>query len=395
MATINTHYLAKFGAEDAYIDSAAHDVPVSASVTRSVTGLAAHFHRIDGTGTTGTGDWLTTGKMTASYFVAVHASTPSVFPVATVSTTLNVVDASTFQVDATSLDCAVAANFTAKITGTAGGEINTLTVGTPPAGSEALRAATARLGTTVLTDSLSVTGVSTFTGAAAFNGAVSCASTFAVTGSSTLTGAVALNGGATVPSGQTLTVASGGTLSVAGTFSITTLAATGTATIANATGGSEALRTTTFRATGASALVGAVTVTGATTLNGNLTAAAQADFAAETNMAATGQFNVLGVANLLTVPDASDTSTSGSLDLDALNTPNSHQFGPTGTRTITSVSGTYSGVFWFINAHGSNAVTIATGYMNLPAGTFTLAAGERALLYWDKLTTKFTVISHD
>ena len=41
MSTINTHYLAKFGAEDAYIDSAAHDVPVSSDTTRSVTGLAA------------------------------------------------------------------------------------------------------------------------------------------------------------------------------------------------------------------------------------------------------------------------------------------------------------------------------------------------------------------
>ena len=392
MATINTHYLAKFGAEDAYIDSAAHDVPVSASVTRSVTGLAAYFHRIDGTGTTGTGDWLTTGKMTASYFVAVHASTPSVFPVATVSTTLNVVDASTFQVDATSLDCAVAANFTAKITGTAGGEINTLTVGTPPAGSEALRAATARLGTTVLTDSLSVTGVSTFTGAAAFNGAVSCASTFAVTGSSTLTGAVALNGGATVPSGQTLTVASGGTLTVGGTLTIASFTAS-TAVIAGASGGSEVLKTTTFRATGASALVGAVSMSSTLSVAGQTTVD-ELSATGTIGVTSAGGINNAGTAVYFQHPTGADTSSSATLDLDALESANSHEFNPTSAqRDITTVTGTVKGFFWFVNKHASNAVTIATGYMAYPSGQFTIAADSTALLYWDTSTNKFTAVA--
>ena len=90
-------------------------------------------------------------------------------------------------------------------------------------------------------------------------GATTLSSTLAVTGASTLTGAVALNGGATVPSGQTLTVASGATLTVGGTLSIASFTAS-TAVVAGASGGSEVLKTTTFRATGASALVGAVSM---------------------------------------------------------------------------------------------------------------------------------------
>lgn len=394
MATINTHYLAKAGAEDIYIDAASHTVPVSASVTRSVTGLAAYFYRIDGTGTAGTGDWETSGKMTASYFVATHASTYSDLPKLLASTTLRVVSASVLEVDATSLDCGVAANFSAAVACTGGLTSNTGVFGTDPTGSEVLRAASIRATTLVINSTTTLTGNTIVSAQLAVGGAVSMASTLAVVGASTMTGAVALNGGATVPSGQTLTISSGATLTVSGTLGITTLTAT-TATIAGASGGSEALRTTTFRATGASVFTNTISASGAVAISGNLTASAQVDMNAQTNIGSAGSLNISGISNLFTVPSASDTSTSATLDLDNLDTMNSHQFGPSGARAITTVSGTYSGVYWFINAHASNDVTIATGYMNVPTGTFTLAAGERALLYWDKGNSKFTVISHD
>ena len=393
MSTINTHYLAKFGAEDAYIDSAAHDVPVSSDTTRSVTGLAAYFHRIDGTGTAGTGDWLTTGKMTASYFVAVHSSTPSVFPVATVSTTLNVVNASTFQVDATSLDCAVAANFTAAVTLTAGLTSNAGVFGSSiPLGSEALKAEAFRVGTLV------VDGASTLTGNVSVGGNISCAGNVSMTGTLTVvsttthTGAVALNGGATVPSGQTLTVASGATLTVGGTLTIASFTAS-TAVIAGASGGSEVLKTTTFRATGASALVGAVSMSSTLSVAGT---ASFAGISSTGTIAATsaGGINNAGAAVYFQHPTGADTSSSATLDLDALETANSHEFNPTSAqRDITTVTGTVKGFFWFVNKHASNAVTIATGYMAYPSGQFTIAADSTALLYWDTSTNKFTAVA--
>lgn len=392
--SVETMYLAKIGAEDAYIDAATHTIPVSASVTRSVTGLAAYFYRIDGTGTAGTGNWETSGKMTASYFVATHASTPSVFPVATVSTTLNVVNASTFQVDATSLDCAVAANFTAAVALTGGGTANTWVVGTDPTGSEVLRAASTRFTNAVVVSALSVGGNTTLTGQVAAGGAVTLATTLAVVGASTMTGAVALNGGATVPSGQTLTIAAGATLTVSGTLGITTLTAT-TATIAGAAGGSEVLRTTTFRATGASVLVGAVSASSTLTVAGAADLQSTVAIKAAT-VSATGGFTNLGLANYFVLPDTADTSTATSLNLDALETPHSALFDPSAARTLASLSitGVNSGVYWFINTSGTYAVTIHADNMDTPSGTFTLAANTTALLYWDASGKKFTQIAH-
>lgn len=388
-------YMRKGGAEDLFLDAATHSVPVSSTTNRNVTGLAAYFHRIDGTGTAGTGDWETSGKMTASYFVATHATTYSDLPKLLASTTLRVVSASVLEVDATSLECGVAANFAAAVTVDAAvTAVSGGFGGTIPAGSETLKAESLRATTAVVTGTSTLTGAVSAGSTLAVTGATTLSSTLAVTGATTHTGAVALNGGATVPSGQTLTIASGATLTISGTLGITTLTAT-TATIAGASGGSEALRTTTFRATGASVFTNTISASGAVAVSGNLTASAQVDMNAQTNIGIAGQLNINGISNLFTVPSSSDTSTSASLDLDNLDTPNSHQFGPSGARAITSVSGAYSGVYWFINAHGSNDVTIASGYMNVPTGLFTLAHGERALLYWDKTNTKFTVISHD
>lgn len=386
-------YMRKGGAEDLFVDADTHSVPVSSTTNRNVTGLAAYFLRIDGSNS-GTGPWTTDDVMTASYFVATHASTASTLPVVTVGTTLNVVDASTFQVDATSLDCAVAANFTAKITGTGGGEINTLTVGTPPSGSEVFRCASARMGPTALTDSLSVAGATTLA-ATVIGGAAVCSTTLTVTGTTAHTGAVALNGGATVPSGQTLTINSGGTLAVNGTFTLATLVATATATIAGASGGSEVLRTTTFRATGTSALVGEVTMSGALNVGGISTFNSNVTFDKNVSVGAAGGITNLGIANYFVLPDTGDTSTATSLNLDALETPHSALFDPSGARTLASngVTGSHSGVYWFINT-GANAVAIHSDQMDTPTGTFTLAANTTALLYWDSVAKKFTQIAH-
>ena len=393
MSTINTHYLAKFGAEDAYIDSAAHDVPVSSDTTRSVTGLAAYFHRIDGTGTTGTGDWLTTGKMTASYFVATHNSTPSVFPVATVSTTLNVVNASTFQVDATSLDCAVAANFTAAV-GITGGLTSSAGIfgSVIPLGSETLKAEDFRAGAIVSDGASTLTGAVAMGSTLGVTGATTLSSTLAVTGASTLTGAVALNGGATVPSGQTLTVASGATLTVGGTLSIASFTAS-TAVVAGASGGSEVLKTTTFRATGASVLVGAVSLSSTLSVAGQTTVD-ELSATGTIGVASAGGINNAGTAVYFQHPEGADTSASTSLDLDALETANSHEFNPTSAqRDITTVTGTVKGFFWFVNKHASNAVTIDTAYMAYPSGQFVILADSTALLYWDTSTNKFTAVA--
>ena len=87
-------------------------------------------------------------------------------------------------------------------------------------------------------------------------------------------------------------------------------------------------------------------------------------------------------------------ASSATLDLDALETANSHEFNLTSAqRDITTVTGTVKGFFWFVNKHASNAVTIATGYMAYPSGQFTIAADSTALLYWDTSTNKFTAVA--
>lgn len=382
-------YMRKGGAEDMFLDADTHSVPVSSTTNRNVTGLAAYFLRIDGS-STGTGDWLTTGKMTASYFVATHASTPSVFPVATVSTTLNVVNASTFQVDATSLDCAVAANFTAAVALTGGGTSNTFVVGTDPTGTEVLRAASIKTTTLVVANASTLTGAVGLGSTLGVTGAATLASTLYVGGAATLVGAVALNGGATVPSGQTLTIAAGGTLTVSGTLNITTFTAS-TAVIAGASGGSEVLKTTTFRATGASVMAGAVT------MSSTLSVASTATFASlsstgEASITSAGGFTNAGTANYFELPSTADTGAGASIDLDALSTKNSHLFNPTsGARSITSIAGTRKGVYWLVNTHASNAVTFADALVAYPTGaTFVLPANGTALVYWDN--TSLTVI---
>lgn len=389
--SVETHYYGPGGAEDLYLDAAVHSVAVSASVNSNKTGLAAYLLRLDGTGDDGTGDWLTTGKMTASYFVASSASDYSTLPRLLASTTLRVVGASTFEVDASSLDCAVAANFTAAVAMTGGATSNTLVVGTDPTGSEVLRAASAKF-TTLTTGAgvVSFGGNTEVLGTFGVAGAVGLGAALTVVGASTLTGAVALNGGATVPSGKTLTINSGATLDVNGTLDITTLTAS-TATIAGASGGSETLRTTTFRATGASVLVGGVT------MSSTLTVAATATVAAlgctgEANVTAAGGFTNEGTANYFALPTSADTGAGTSLDLDALSTKNSHLFNPTsGARSITSIAGTRKGVYWLVNTHASNAVTFADALVAYPTGaTFVLPANGTAMVYWDN--SSLTVI---
>lgn len=380
---VETHYYGPGGAEDLYMDAEVHSVAVSSSVNSNKTGLAAYLLRLDGTGDTGTGDWLTTGKMTASYFVASSASDYSTLPRLLASTTLRVVGASTFEVDASSLDCAVAANFTAAVAMTGGATSNTLVVGTDPTGAQVLRAASARFTTLEVAGNTNLQAALTVTSGVGIGGNVNLGGTLAVTGATTHTGAVALNGGATVPSGQTMTIASGATLTVSGTMSITTFTAS-TATIAGASGGSEALRTTTFRATGASVMVGGVTMSSTLTVASTATLAS-VSCTGEASVTSAGGFTNEGTANYFALPDTADTGAGTSLDLDALSTKNSHLFNPTsGARSITSISGTRKGVYWLVNTHASNAVTFADALVTYPTGaTFVLSANSTALVYWD------------
>ena len=395
-----TVYLGKLGTEDCWTDASSHSITVGDSVTKSVNGLASVFHRIDGTGDTGTGDWLTTGKMTGSYFVGTNASTYSDLPKLLASSTLRVgaTDGSNFEADASSVDIGVATNISGAVALTGGATANTLLVSTSPTGSETLRAKDFRAGATALTSTLTVAGATTLSSSLAVAGTATFVSAVTLNGSgnsiaaaTTLGAALTVSsaGSVTLQSGSSLTMDSGSTLAVNGTMTLAELA------IASAAG-SEKLRTTTFRATGASTIDGALTcsstisVTGAATLNSTVS------LAKVTTVASGGQFVTNGVGSLWALPITSDTGTSATLDLDALATRNSHTFAPSsGTRAITTVSNGTSGVYWFMNAHASNSVTIATGYMGLPTGTFTLAAGERALLYWDNDNDLFYVVSHD
>lgn len=400
MAT-TTVYLGKIGVEDVWTDASSHSITVGDSVTKSVTGLASVFHRIDGTGDTGTGDWQTSGKMTGSYFVATHASTYSDLPKLLASTTLRVgaSDGSDFKADASSVDIGVATNISGAVALTGGATSNTMVVGSDPTGSQVLRAKDFKAGETVisqtlyvdgattLASTLAVAGASTFTGAITLNGASN-----SIAGTTTLAAALTVSsaGSATFQSGSTLTMDSGSTLAVNGTMTLAELA------IASAAG-SEKLRTTTFRATGASALVGAVTTGSTLVVAGGFTTETAVTHKGVTTMNSGSQFINNGVGSMLALPSSSDTSTSATLDLDALGTDNSHWFAPSsGVRAITTVSNGKSGLYWFTNTHATNNVTIATGYMGFPTGTFTLAAGspgETAVLYWDNDNDRFYLVS--
>lgn len=378
-------YMRKGGAEDMFLDADTHSVPVSSTTNRNVTGLAAYFLRIDGS-STGTGDWLTTGKMTASYFIATHASTYSELPRLLANTTLRVVSAAVLEVDATSLDCGVASNFTAAVAMTAGLTSNTGVFGTDPTGSEVLRAASARLTTLIVNGTSTLTGNVVASAQLAVGGNVSLAGNLAVNGTTALTGALTLSGGGTVPSGQTLTIAAGATLTVSGTLgTVASLLATA-ATVGGASGGSEALRTTTFRATGASVFTNTVTMSSSLSVASTITLAS-ASVSGDISITSTGGLANTGTANYFELPAGGDTGTGASIDFDALDTKNSHQFNPSGNRSITSIAGTRKGLYWFVNIHATSTVTFADALVAYPSGsTFVMAANSTALVYWDNTT---------
>lgn len=379
-----TNYCRKLCVRDIHCDNATHQVAVDSETSVTGHGLGTVFLRLDGAGDTGTGDWETSGNIIAASFSDAGSGTSSLYKLE-LGASLVVVTASKFEVTGSAFTVGIPSTFSDSVDLQGGAEAATLLVGsTIPAGSEKLRAESARVTTLACGGTMSAAG------------AVTLASTLSVAGSSTLaaitvsgtagfSGLATFNAGLTVPSGQTMLIASGATLDIDGSLAMTTLTAS-EVQVASASG-SEKLRTTTFRATGSAVFGNNVTVSG--TILGTayeVTSSLQVDSGAS--------FTVLGVPNYWDLPASSDTTTGASLDLDNLATPNSHHFNPSGAnRTISSVSASVTAVLWFYNTSATYKVTLAAGLM-ANGSAWDLNAGATALIRYDKATGKFTVVAN-